>query len=64
MPSAGRTRVVRPISHNAVRDYFIAQGYPPELLAPAQSRDRRELLSNYSPFSVEQRWVVITKVDQ
>jgi OOP family OmpA-OmpF porin len=49
---------------NAVRDYFIAEGYPPELLAPAESLGKRELLANYSPFSVEQRRVVITKVDQ
>ena len=49
---------------NAVRDYFIAQGYPENLLAPAQSRGKSELLSNYSPFSVEQRRVVITKIDR
>jgi len=49
---------------NAVRDYFIAQGYPAELLAPAESRGKRALLSNYDPFSVEQRRVVITKTDQ
>jgi OOP family OmpA-OmpF porin len=49
---------------NAVRDYFIARGYPENLLAPAQSRGKRELLSNYDPFSVEQRRVVITKIDR
>ena len=49
---------------NAVRDYFIAEGYPAELLAPAESRGKRDLLSNYDPFSVEQRRVVITKTDQ
>jgi OOP family OmpA-OmpF porin len=48
----------------AVRDYFIAEGYPAELLAPPQSRGKRELLPQYSPFSVEQRRVVITKVDR
>ncbi|MBK5938584.1 OmpA family protein [Halochromatium roseum] len=48
----------------AVRNYFIAEGYPRDLLAPAQSRGKRELLSNYSPFSVEQRRVVITKSDR
>ncbi len=48
----------------AVRNYFIAQGYPESLLAPAQSRGKRGLLPQYSPFSVEQRRVVITKIDQ
>lgn len=48
----------------AVRDYFIAQGYPEALLAPPESRGERELLRQYSPFSVEQRRVVITKVDR
>ncbi|NBC49123.1 MAG: OmpA family protein [Gammaproteobacteria bacterium] len=48
----------------AVRDYFIAEGYPAELLAPPESRGKRELLPQYSPFSVEQRRVVITKVDR
>lgn len=48
----------------AVRDYFIAQGYPASLLAPAKSRGERDLLPEYSPFSVEQRRVVITKVDR
>ncbi len=49
---------------NAVRDYFIAQGYPENLLAPAQSRGKLDLLSNYDPYSVEQRRVVITKIDR
>nr|WP_207148665.1 OmpA family protein [Lamprobacter modestohalophilus] len=48
----------------AVRNYFIAQGYPASLLAPAESRGKRDLLPQYSPFSVEQRRVVITKVDR
>lgn len=48
----------------AVRNYFIAQGYPESLLAPAQSRGKRDLLPQYSPFSVEQRRVVITKIDR
>lgn len=48
----------------AVRDYFIAQGYPSSLLAPPASRGERELLPQHSPFSVEQRRVVITKVDR
>lgn len=48
----------------AVRNYFIAQGYPESLLAPAKSRGKRDLLPQYSPFSVEQRRVVITKIDQ
>jgi OOP family OmpA-OmpF porin len=47
-----------------VRNYFIAQGYPERLLAPAESRGKRDLLPQYSPFSVQQRRVVITKVDQ
>ncbi len=49
---------------DAVRDYFIAQGYPARLLAPAESLGKRDLLPQYSPFSVEQRRVVINKVDQ
>ena len=48
----------------AVRDYFIVQGYPASLLAPPASRGERELLPQHSPFSVEQRRVVITKVDR
>lgn len=49
---------------DAVRNYFIAQGYPERLLAPAESLGKRDLLPQYSPFSVEQRRVVINKVDQ
>jgi OOP family OmpA-OmpF porin len=49
---------------DAVRDYFIAEGYPERLLAPAESLGKRDLLPQYSPFSVEQRRVVITKIDQ
>ena len=48
----------------AVRNYFIAEGYPDALLAPAKSRGKRQLLPEFSPFSVEQRRVVITKIDQ
>jgi OOP family OmpA-OmpF porin len=48
----------------AVRDYFIAEGYPERLLAPAESLGKRDLLPQFSPFSVEQRRVVITKVDR
>ncbi|WP_201244659.1 OmpA family protein [Halochromatium salexigens] len=48
----------------AVHDYFIAQGYPASLLAPPESRGERELLPQYSPLSVEQRRVVINKVDR
>jgi len=49
---------------DAVRDYFISEGYPERLLAPAESLGKRDLLPQYSPFSVEQRRVVITKIDQ
>lgn len=49
---------------DAVRDYFITQGYPERLLAPAESLGKRDLLPQYSPYAVEQRRVVITKVDQ
>ncbi|KAA6186588.1 OmpA family protein [Thiohalocapsa marina] len=48
---------------DAVRDHFIAQGYPEEHLAPAQSMGKRDLLPGVDPFSVEQRRVVITKSD-
>lgn len=48
----------------AVRDYFIAEGYPAALLAPPESRGKRDLLPQYSPYSVEQRRVVIKKVDR
>lgn len=49
---------------DSVRDYFIAQGYPERLLGPAESDGKRDLLPGVDPFSVEQRRVVITKVDQ
>jgi OOP family OmpA-OmpF porin len=49
---------------NAVRNYFIAEGYPARLLGPAESLGKRDLLPQYSPYSVDQRRVVITKVDQ
>jgi OOP family OmpA-OmpF porin len=48
----------------AVRNYFIAQGYPEALLAPPESRGKRDLLPQYSPYSVEQRRVVIRKIDR
>jgi OOP family OmpA-OmpF porin len=48
---------------DAVRNYIIAQGYPAENVAPAESMGKRELLPDYSPFSVEQRRVVIKKTD-
>ncbi len=44
---------------NAVRDYFIAQGYPSRLLAPAESVGKRNLLPQYDPFALEQRRVVL-----
>jgi OOP family OmpA-OmpF porin len=46
---------------DAVRNYIIAQGYPAENLAPAESRGKRDLLPDIDPFSVEQRRVVLTK---
>ena len=49
---------------DAVRDYIIAQGYPAENLAPAETRGKRELLPDVDPFSVEQRRVVLTKTDR
>jgi OOP family OmpA-OmpF porin len=48
---------------DAVRDYFIAQGYPERDLAPAESEGKRDLLPDVDPFSVLQRRVVITKTD-
>ena len=47
----------------AVRNYIIAQGYPSQLVAPAESRGKRELLPNFPPDSVQQRRVVLTKTD-
>jgi len=49
---------------DAVRDYFIAQGYPVENLAPAVSEGKRDMLPDIDPFSVLQRRVVITKTDR
>ncbi|MEA3639613.1 MAG: OmpA family protein [Lamprobacter sp.] len=49
---------------DAVRNYFIAEGYPARLLAPAESLGKRDLLPQYSPFALEQRRVVINKIDQ
>jgi OOP family OmpA-OmpF porin len=46
---------------DAVRTYIIAQGYPAENLAPAETRGKRDLLPDVDPFSVEQRRVVLTK---
>jgi len=48
---------------DAVRNYFIAQGYPERNLAPAESEGKRDLLPDVDPFSVLQRRVVINKVD-
>jgi len=48
---------------DAVRDYFIAQGYPERNLAPAETEGKRDLLPDVDPFSVLQRRVVINKVD-
>jgi OOP family OmpA-OmpF porin len=48
---------------DAVRNYFIAQGYPASDLAPAESEGKRDLLPDVDPFSVLQRRVVITKTD-
>jgi OOP family OmpA-OmpF porin len=48
---------------DAVRDYIIAQGYPADQVAPAESRGKRELIPGVDPYSVEQRRVVITKQD-
>jgi OOP family OmpA-OmpF porin len=49
---------------DAVRNYFIAEGYPERLLGPAESLGKRDLLPEFSPFALEQRRVVINKVDQ
>jgi OOP family OmpA-OmpF porin len=49
---------------DAVRDYIIAQGYPAENLAPAESMGKRDLLPDVDPFSVEQRRVVLTKTER
>ena len=48
---------------DTVRNYIIAQGYPEENVAPAESRGESELLPEYSPFALEQRRVVLTKTD-
>jgi OOP family OmpA-OmpF porin len=48
---------------DAVRDYIIRRGYPAQNVAPAESRGKRELLPEFSPFSVDQRRVVLTKTD-
>ena len=48
----------------AVRNYFIAQGYPAENLAPVESMGKRDLLPDVDPYSVLQRRVVITKEDR
>lgn len=46
---------------DAVRDYIIAQGYPAEQVAPAESRGKSELLPGVDPFSQEQRRVMLGK---
>jgi len=48
---------------DTVREYIISQGYPAENVAPAESRGKRELLPEYSPYDLEQRRVVLTKTD-
>jgi len=48
---------------DAVRNYIIAQGYPAQHVAPAESRGKRELLPNFPPDSLQQRRVVLTKTD-
>jgi len=45
----------------AVRDYFIRQGYPAEALAPAESRGESELRPGFDPYSVAQRRVEFHK---
>jgi len=47
----------------AVRNYIIAQGYPAQNVAPAVSRGKRELLPQFPPDSLQQRRVVLTKID-
>lgn len=46
----------------AVRDYIIAQGYPAENIAPAESRGEMEPLPEFAPDAAEQRRVTITKL--
>lgn len=48
---------------DAVRSYIVAQGYPSQNVAPAESRGKRELLPEYPADSVQQRRVVLTKTD-
>jgi len=45
----------------AVRNYIIAQGYPADQVAPAESLGKRDMIPGVDPYSVEQRRVVITK---
>ena len=49
---------------DAVRSYIIEQGYPAQNVAPAKSMGKRDLLPEYPPDSLEQRRVVLTKVDR
>ena len=49
---------------DAVRNYFIAQGYPESNLAPVESMGKRDLIPDVDPFSVQQRRVVINKEDR
>jgi len=46
---------------DAVRNYFIDQGYPEEYLAPAESKGEYELLPGVDPYSVAQRRVEFHK---
>jgi len=48
---------------DAVRNYIIARGYPAQNVAPPISEGKRELLPDFSPFSVMQRRVVLTRTD-
>jgi len=48
---------------DAVRNYIIAQGYPAENVAPAESMGKRDMIPGVDPYSVLQRRVVLTKTD-
>ncbi|MCB2263445.1 MAG: OmpA family protein [Candidatus Thiosymbion ectosymbiont of Robbea hypermnestra] len=43
-----------------IRDYIIAQGYPAENVAPAESRGETEPLPEFAPDAAEQRRVTLT----
>jgi OOP family OmpA-OmpF porin len=48
---------------DAVRNYIISRGYPPEHVAPAESRGKREMLPEYDIYSVMQRRVVLNRTE-